>query len=80
MLSPLATDVFNHIEEINDPRLNRGLNHDLGEMMFLAFNAMHRLIDDFSDSLRGQGISIDGKTFAVRTTSGMASRRCGGKL
>ncbi|MCA9095524.1 MAG: hypothetical protein KDA68_18725 [Planctomycetaceae bacterium] len=31
-------------------------------MMFLALTAMHRWIDDFSDSLRGQGIAIDGKT------------------
>ena len=115
MLSPLATVVYNHFEEITDPRLNRGLNHDLGELMFIALTAalanadswadverfgtshqdwfakhlplengipshdtfsrvfarldsgefltaMHRWIDDFSDSLRGQGIAIDGKT------------------
>lgn len=115
MLSPLATVVYKHFEEITDPRLNRGLNHDLGELMFIALTAalanadswadverfgtshqdwfakhlplengipshdtfsrvfarldsgefltaMHRWIDDFSDSLRGQGIAIDGKT------------------
>jgi len=38
---------------MTDPGLNRGLNHDLGEMMFIALTAMHRWIDDFSDSLRG---------------------------
>jgi len=51
MLSPLATVVYNHFEEITDPRLNRGLNHDFGEMMFLDLSAMHRGID--GKTLRG---------------------------
>lgn len=80
MLSPLATVVYNHFEEMTDPRLKRGLNLDLGELMFITLTAMHRWIDDFSDSLCGQGVAIDGKTFAARTTPGPANILCGGKL
>lgn len=36
MLSRVAARVYKHVEEITDPRLNRGLNHDLGEIVFIA--------------------------------------------
>jgi len=39
ILSLLATFVDKHFEEMTDPRLNRGLNHDLGELMFIALTA-----------------------------------------
>ena len=49
MLSPIATVVYKHFEEITDPRLNRGLNHDLGEMMFVALTAALAGADSWAD-------------------------------
>lgn len=34
-----AADVYKHFENLTDPRINRGKNHDLIEMIFLALTA-----------------------------------------
>jgi len=39
MATGLAAVVCKHFENITDPRANRGFNHDLGEMIFLALTA-----------------------------------------
>lgn len=110
-----ATIVYKHFENLTDPRVDRGGNHNLLEMVFMALTAtlcgaqgwadverfakskrawfakfldlqrgipshdtfgrvfarldtgefleaMHHWVDDFSGSLRGQGVAIDGKT------------------
>lgn len=107
-------NVYKHFEKLTDPRVNRGTNHDLHEMIFMALTAticgangwadverfvnakrdwfeqfflmeqgvpshdtfgrvfarldtaefltaMHGWVDDFSGSLRGKGVAIDGK-------------------
>ncbi len=36
MLSNPAVRVYKYFEEMTAPRLNRGLNHDLGEIVFIA--------------------------------------------
>lgn len=110
-----AAVVYKHFEKVTDPRLDRGHNHNLHEMIFMALTAticgangwadverfvnakfewferfipmengvpshdtfgrvfsrldtaefltaMHEWVDEFSGSLRGKGIAIDGKT------------------
>lgn len=114
MTDPSAA-IYNHFENLTDPRVNRGNNHSLLEMVFVALtaaicgangwtdverfgnsklkwfrqyielehgvpshdtfgrvfarldtseflSAMHSWIDSFSESLRGKGVAIDGKT------------------
>jgi hypothetical protein len=34
-----ATAIYNHFENVTDPRINRGANHSLLEMMFVALTA-----------------------------------------
>lgn len=110
-----ACSVYKHFEKLTDPRVDRGTNHDLQEMIFMALTAticgsngwadverfvnakrdwfeqfllmeqgvpshdtfgrvfarldtaefltaMHGWVDEFSGSLRGKGVAIDGKT------------------
>lgn len=110
-----ASNVYKHFEKLTDPRVDRGTNHDLHEMIFMALTAticgangwadverfvtakfdwfaqfiplekgvpshdtfgrvfarldtaefltaMHGWVDEFSGSLRGKGVAIDGKT------------------
>ena len=129
MVTGPAAVVYKHFEDLTDPRINRGKNHSLIEMIFLALTAtvcgaqgwadverfakskrkwfrqyvrlnnggpshdtfgrvfarldtgqfltaMHAWVDAFAGSLRGQGVAIDGKTFAVRSIGPLARRRC----
>jgi predicted transposase YbfD/YdcC len=115
MASGPAAVVYKHFENLTEPRVNRGKNHSLIEMIFVALTAtmcgaqgwadverfaksklswfrqfvrlehgvpshdtfgrvfaaldtgefltaMHAWVDEFTGSLRGQGIAIDGKT------------------
>lgn len=115
MAADLVCQIDKHFAEITDPRVNRGANHDLVEMIFMALTAtlcgaqgwvdverfvrakrvwferfipleqgvpshdtfgrvfarldtaefltaMHHWVDEFAESLRGQGVAIDGKT------------------
>ena len=110
-----ACRIYKHFEKLTDPRVDRGANHDLHEMIFMALTAticgangwadverfvnakrdwfeqflvmeqgvpshdtfgrvfarldtaefltaMHGWVDEFSGSLRGKGVAIDGKT------------------
>lgn len=39
MATGLAATVYKHFEKITDPRTNRGCNHNLAEMIFVALTA-----------------------------------------
>lgn len=110
----ISDEIVTHFEEVTDPRLDRGRNHPLLELIFIALTgylcgcndwvdverfakarenwfakylklpfgiashdtfsrvfsrldsaqflvAMHKWVDEFADSLRDQGVAIDGK-------------------
>ena len=49
MATGLAVVVSKHFENITDPRVDRGFNHDLGEMIFLALTATMCGADGWAD-------------------------------
>ncbi len=49
MATGLAAVVFKHFENITDPRVDRGFNHDLGEMIFMTLTATLCGADGWTD-------------------------------
>lgn len=75
-----ATLVYNSFEDLTDPRVDRGLNHDLLEMVFLALTAAICGADGWSDVERFAKAKIGWFRRYVRLPHGVPSHDTFGRV
>jgi predicted transposase YbfD/YdcC len=75
-----ATLVYNSFEDLTDPRVDRGLNHDLLEMIFLALTAAICGADGWSDVERFAKAKIGWFRRYIRLPNGVPSHDTFGRV